>query len=92
MFPRLSLAILRNGLLALLPVFALAACSRLSVENYDRLRVGMSYTEVTGILGKPDTCSDAMLVRTCRWGTDTRYASVNFVADKTVLYSAEGLR
>lgn len=77
----------------LLPLLLLlAACSRLSVENYDRLRVGMSYSEVTDILGKPDTCSDAMLVRTCRWGTDARHASVNFVADKAVVYSAEGLR
>jgi len=69
----------------------LAGCSKLTVENYDRLRVGMSYTEVTDILGKPDQCSDAMLVRTCRWGTDAQHASVNFVADKAVLFGAEGL-
>jgi len=83
---------LSSVLLTCLSALALSACSRLSLENYDRLSVGMSYTEVTDILGKPDQCSDAMLMRTCRWGTDARYASVNFVADKVVLHSAEGLK
>jgi hypothetical protein len=80
------------ALLPLLLAILLSACSRLSLENYDRVSMGMSYAEVTDILGKPDTCSDAMLVRTCRWGTDARHASVNFVADKVVLHSAEGLQ
>jgi hypothetical protein len=82
---------LSSVLLPCLLAVVLTACSRLSLENYDRLGVGMSYAEVIDILGKPDQCSDAMLVRTCRWGTDTRHASVNFVADKLVLHSAEGL-
>lgn len=70
----------------------LSACSKLTVENYDRLHPGMSYAEVVDILGKPDQCSDAMVVRTCRWGTDAQHASVNFVADKAVVFSAEGLK
>ncbi|HSD36977.1 MAG TPA: hypothetical protein VLC92_05680 [Rhodocyclaceae bacterium] len=83
---------LPSVLLPCLLAIVLTACGRLSLENYDRLSVGMSYAEVIDIIGKPDQCSDAMLVRTCRWGTDARHASVNFVADKVVLRSAEGLQ
>ena len=74
-----------------LSLLLLVGCSKLTVENYDRLKVGMSYAEVTALLGKPDECSDAMVVRNCRWGSYTKYATVNFVADKAVLFNAEGL-
>jgi len=80
-----------HSLSLLVAALLLSACSKLTVENYNRLHVGMSYTEVTEILGKPDQCSDVMVVRTCRWGTDAQHASVNFVADKSVVFSAEGL-
>lgn len=78
--------------LPLVLVCLLAACSKLTVENYDRLKMGMSYAEVTALLGKPDQCSDVMVVRNCRWGSDKQFATVNFVADKAVLFNAEGLR
>jgi hypothetical protein len=42
------------GLLLLL----LAACSKISVENYQKLSLGMSRTEVVALLGEP-TQSDA---------------------------------
>lgn len=83
---------MRHPCLLLFASLLLSACAKLTVENYDRLRVGMAYTEVTEILGKPDQCSDAMLARTCRWGSDARYVSVNFIADKAILFGAEGLR
>ena len=34
-------------------VLLLAACSKLTLENYDRLKSGMGYQEVKEILGAP---------------------------------------
>jgi hypothetical protein len=39
---------------ALAAAVLLAACSRVSAENYNKLEAGMSREEVYGILGKPD--------------------------------------
>jgi len=80
-------------LLALvLLVLVASACSRLTVENYDRLRVGMRYEEVREVLGPPTRCSDLLTVRSCTWGDDTRYVRVSFVADQVVVFHAENLR
>lgn len=81
--PRLALAAL-----ALL----LAACSKLTVENYDRLKVGMRYEEVKQILGTPEKCSDVLTVKSCTWGDDKRFIQVNFVADQVVLFNSSNLR
>lgn len=35
-----------------------AGCSKLTPENYAKLKVGMSYNEVTAILGGPSSCDD----------------------------------
>jgi hypothetical protein len=70
----------------------LSACSRLTVENYDRLRVGMRYTQVRELLGPPSRCSDLLTVRSCTWGDDARYVQVSFVADQVVVFHAENLR
>lgn len=70
----------------------LAACSRLTVENYDKLRVGMRYDEVKQILGAPEKCSDVLTVKSCTWGDDKRFIQVNFVADQVVLFNSSNLR
>ncbi len=80
---------------ALLPVllFALlAGCSKVTVENYNKLKTGMSYGEVEAILGKPERCSDVLTVRSCRWGDDRRFIQVNFVADTVVLFNSDNIR
>jgi hypothetical protein len=71
---------------------ALAACSRLTVENYNQLRVGMKYDEVRELLGAPARCSDLMTVKSCTWGDDQRYVQVSFVADQVILFNSENLR
>ncbi|TAH48967.1 MAG: outer membrane protein assembly factor BamE [Betaproteobacteria bacterium] len=76
----------------LLATLALMACSKLTPENYDRLKPGMSYLQVKAILGDPANCSDLLTVKTCTWGDDTRYINVNFVADQVVLFNSANLR
>ena len=70
----------------------IAACTKLTVENYDQIKVGMRYDEVKRLLGEPTKCSDLMTVRTCTWGDDARYVNVGFVADQVVLFSSANLR
>lgn len=69
-----------------------AACSRVTIDNYDKLEVGMHYDEVKQILGPPTKCSDVLVMRTCTWGDDRRYVSVSFVSDQVVVFTAENLR
>ncbi len=45
-----------GGLIALL----LTGCSKLNRENYDQLKMGMSYAEASTILGKAERCDDAL--------------------------------
>jgi hypothetical protein len=71
---------------------AAAACSRLSVENYDRLKIGMRYDEVKALLGAPSKCSDLLTIKSCTWGDEKRYVQVSFVADQVVLFNSENLR
>lgn len=68
-----------------------AGCSTLSKENYDKLKMGMSYEEVITILGKANTCDSAMGAKSCTWGGAQKNISVKFVADKVVFFTSKGL-
>ena len=73
-------------------VLTLFGCSRLTLENYDKITVGMSYDEVTRLIGTPDQCDDVMGVRSCRWGDEKRSVHVNFVAGQVLLFSSSNLK
>ena len=73
-------------------VLLLAACSKLNEENYSRLKVGMPYNEVRGILGEPARCDDALGLRNCRWGDDARWIRVSFVGERVAVTAASNLR
>lgn len=71
----------------------LAACgSKVSLENYGKLRTGQSYEDVTQILGDPARCDEILGIRTCVWGDEQRGISVNFVAGQVMLFSAKNLK
>ena len=76
----------------LLCALALAACSKLTLENYDKLHAGMSFDEVGGILGKPDACSDVLVGRVCVWGSEEKGVSATFLAGKLLTTSAKNLK
>lgn len=69
----------------------LAACDRLTLENYGKIKSGMSYDEVTAIIGPPSKCSEALGIRICTWGDERHSINVNFVGDKVVLTAANNL-
>jgi len=74
----------------------LAACSKVTQENYDKLTMGMKYSEVIELLGEPDSCKELMQIKQCAWGDaskeDAPSISINFIGNNVVLFSSSGLR
>ena len=74
----------------------LSACSKVTQENYDKLTMGMKYSEVTELLGEPDSCKELMQMKQCVWGDASNEEgpsiSVNFVGNNVVLFSSTGLQ
>ena len=75
-----------------LAALLLGGCSKLTKENYDKLKMGMAYAEVEQLLGKPDHCSDTMGANGCTWGDEKKNIKVVFLADKVMFFASEGLR
>jgi len=73
-------------------VAMLIGCSKLTVDNYARIKTGIEYSEVVKILGKPDNCSEALFVKSCTWGNEQRNITVNFVSDKVILSSSRNIK
>ena len=70
----------------------LAGCSKVTMKNYAKLKSGMTVEEVNAILGAPDSCSEALFVRSCQWGDEKRNITVNFVGGKVMLLSSHNLK
>lgn len=66
-------------------------CSKLTQENYEKLKAGLDYDEVVTILGKADECSGAIGIKNCRWGNDKKFIQVKFAGNKVVIFSGQGL-
>ncbi len=72
-------------------LFSVAACSKLSMENYQQLKTGMTYNEVTALIGEPASCEEALGTRSCVWGDDSKQIKAAFLAEKAMLFSHKGL-
>jgi hypothetical protein len=70
----------------------LFGCSRLTIENYSKIKGGIEYAEVIRILGKPDSCSDALFMKSCIWGDEQKNIAVNFVGDKVLLFTSKNIK
>lgn len=75
----------------ILALFIAAGCSKLTMDNYNKIKGGMTYDEVVGILGKPDKCSDVIGMRSCVWGNEKKSITVSFVGSKVLLFSANNI-
>ena len=71
---------------------AAAGCTKLTPENYAKIKVGMPYAEVAAILGEPTGCDAVLAIKSCSWSDDARKVSIQFVGDQVVMSSAENLR
>jgi hypothetical protein len=73
-------------------IFSFVGCSKVSKENYDKIKIGMSYEEVVGVLGNPDTCEEPVLkTKSCMWGTSEKQIKIKFVGDIVAWRSSKGI-
>lgn len=72
-------------------LLTLLGCSKLTLENYNKIQVGMPYEEVTSLIGNPKQCSDVIGIRNCEWGNDSRSANVSFAGGKVLLFASHNL-
>lgn len=79
-------------LVAMSLLLVMLGCSKLTLENYNKITTGMTYEEVTQLIGSPDECDDVMGVRNCVWGNEKRSISVSFLGGKVLLFSSSNLK
>ena len=74
-------------------LISLTACSKLNLDNYKMLKAGMSYEEVTDIIGAPESCSENFASRSCIWGDDEGMnIKASFVSDNAISFSHDKLK
>lgn len=89
---RLASTFVRYSLLGpLLAVVLVTACSRATIENYERIEAGMTREQVYEILGKPDEVSGGGLgkltVSAETWKGHKQIIQVSFGGDTVALKS-----
>lgn len=76
----------------LVSLATLVGCSKLTIANFKKIKMGSEYDAVVKILGTPDNCSEALVVRNCVWGDERKNITVNFVGDKVILSTSKNIR
>ena len=70
---------------------SLAACSKINIENYEKVKIGMDKADVETILGSADNCVEKTLHTNCVWGDEGKNIEITLVSNKVTLYSKHGL-
>lgn len=73
-------------------LLVLAACSKLDLEHYNQIKMGMTYQEISAIMGDASSCDEVMGARNCVWESGERMVKVAFMADKAIAFSHKGLK
>nr|WP_320190512.1 DUF3862 domain-containing protein [uncultured Desulfobacter sp.] len=66
-------------------------CSKITRENFAKIKMGMDYENVVGIIGEPDTCDGVLGVKKCVWGNETKNITISFMGEKVILPAMKGL-
>jgi len=78
--------------LCMFSILTLIGCNTVNKENYDKIKIGMSYEEIIGVLGKPDTCEDPVLkTKSCTWGSSEKQIRIKFVVDTVAWRASKGI-
>lgn len=82
-------------LLVFAAVLALAACSKVNADNFNKIREGMTQPEVHAILGEPTESSSIQVATlsgtTSTWADKDASITVRFVGGKVVMKNFEKL-
>ena len=70
----------------------IVGCSKVTKENYDKIKSGMSYNDVVKLIGKPAECSEALGISSCQWKNDGALIDIKFISDQVTFFSGSGLR
>jgi hypothetical protein len=70
----------------------LAACNKITQENYTQLKSGMTKAEVEKLLGEATECTSALGISSCTWGTQESFISIQYAGDKVMMFSGKGLK
>ncbi|WP_440053061.1 DUF3862 domain-containing protein [Pseudoalteromonas sp. T1lg65] len=73
-------------------LLTLVGCSKVNLENYNKIEVGMERAALEEILGSADKCEEKTLHTACIWGSEEKNIKVTLVSNKVTLYSKEGLK
>ena len=86
---------IRMVLLIMGIITMLAACAMqpgtVTLENYEKLKFGMTYEVVADILGQPQDTQPLMGVKQCTWVDGERHIHAKFIFGRAVYYSSKGL-
>lgn len=87
---------MKTKLTALLLVLALAACSKVTQENFARVQDGMSEQEVHAILGAPTESSSVTIIglsgTSSRWQSGDAVITIQFANGKVRLKTFDKAR
>ncbi len=77
----------------LVALVLITGCSKLTMENYQKVKVGMKYDEVVELIGTPAKCNEDLGTRRCVWGDEDgdKYIKINFISEAAVMFSHKGL-
>jgi hypothetical protein len=82
---------MRSALLALIAAVAIAACSKVTQENYLKVQEGMSEEEVIALLGRPSESNSVNILgvsgTASRWVGRDAVITVRFVNGKVAFKS-----
>jgi hypothetical protein len=77
---------------SILVMLTVSGCSKLTEANYAKLKPGMSYDEVTQVIGRAEQCSETIGLKHCVWGNAEQSISADFLADKALVFSSNNIR
>lgn len=81
---------IKSALLTLM-LMTLLACSKVNLDNFKKIEIGMEYNAIVALLGEPDKCDIVLNAKSCQWTDSDKTIDVKFFADNVVLYSSTGL-
>ena len=67
------------------------ACSKLTPENYSKIKMSMPYDDVVEVIGAPDKCEGAMGIKDCTWGGEKKHINVKFLNEHVIFFAGKGL-
>lgn len=78
-------------ILACTALLLATGCSKLTQDNYEKIEAGMTYDEVTHVIGEPTSCDSMFTIKQCQWKSGKKIIDIKLLNNKVVIFSAENL-